>query len=264
VTHLAEAGETHYRGLAHWVLAHHLLSLGRFAQALESVAQIAAIAERLREPRLYSFAAAGALVRATMGDWEEAVRQCEQTMERATDAVADVLILSSLGFAHSQGGDPDRAIDCLQRAIARMRSLDVLRISETRFGAFLADAYLARGDVARARQEAAAALALAKEMGYPWGGALAERALGRAAHAAGDAGTAVAHLDAARERFAALEGAFEAARTAFYLADALHALGRPEESAAAVGEARRAFGGLGVPVWERRAADLARRIARPG
>ena len=106
VAHLEEAGETHYRGLAYWVMAVHLVYLGKFAEALEATRQVAVIAEAFSEPRLWSFGAGVALVRATMGEWQEAAWHAEHALERATDTLSRVLALSTLGYAHAQGGDP--------------------------------------------------------------------------------------------------------------------------------------------------------------
>jgi DNA-binding SARP family transcriptional activator/tetratricopeptide (TPR) repeat protein len=263
VAHLEEAGETHYRGLAYWVLSHHLLYLGRFGPALEAVGRVEAIAERLREPRLYSFGAVRGFILASRGEWEEAVRHGERAVARAVDPVSAAVALSALGYAHAQGGDAERAVSALREGRDNVRRLYLSRATEARFGAFLADAYLLKGDAAEARAVALEALEFGREGGYEWGEVWAERALGRAAHALGDPAAGVTHLRAARERFAALEAAFETARTAFHLAEALPAIGDAPAAATAARQARAGFAALDVPIWTARAAELARRLASP-
>ena len=261
VAHLEEAGETHYRGLAYWVLSHHLLYLGRFGPALEAVARVEAIAERLREPRLYSFGAVRGFILASRGEWEEAVRHSERALARAVDPVSAAVALSALGYAHAQGGDADRAVSALLEGRDNVRRLYQSRATDARFSAFLADAYLLKGDAARARAVALEAREFGREGGYEWGEVWAERALGRAAHALGDPAGGVIHLRAARERFAALEAAFEAARTAFHLAEALHAAGEAGAAAGAARQAQEGFAALAVPIWAARGAALTRRLA---
>jgi tetratricopeptide (TPR) repeat protein len=258
---LEAAGETHYRGLAYWVLSVHLVYLGRFAEALEATRQVAVIAEAFSEPRLWSFGAGVALVRATMGEWQEAVRHADQALERATDTLSRALALSTLGFAHAQGGDADRAIAALREAIDGIRPLGLVRVSESRFTCFLADAYLYKGDAEQARLTAAQALEGADESGYLWGAAFAERSLGLAAQLAGDGKAAEAHLRTALERFEALEAAFDVSRTAFHLARVTHAIGRRSEARALLDQARVQFAAQGVPIWEARAAALAGQLS---
>ena len=260
VARLEEAGETHYRGLAYWVLSLHLLHLGRFGPALEAVTRVEAIAERLREPRLYSFGAVRGIILASRGQWEEAVRHCERALERAVDPVSAAVALSALGYAHAQGGDPDRAVAALREGRDNIRRLDLFRVSDARFGAFLADAYLLKGDAAQARAVALEARQVGREVGYEWGQAWAERALGRAAHALGDPAAGAAHMRVALERFAALDAAFETARTAFHLAETLHAGAGAAAAAPALRQAHAGFAALDVPIWTARAADLARRL----
>ncbi len=261
VAHLEEAGETHYRGLAYWVLSHHLLYLGQFVPALEAVGRVEAIAERLREPRLYSFGAVRGFILASRGEWEEAVRHGERHVARAVDPVSAAVALSALGYAHAQGGDADRAVSALREGRDNVRRLYLSRATDARFGAFLADAYLLKGDAAEARAVALEAREFGRESGYEWGEVWAERALGRAAHALGDSLVGVTHLRAALERFAALEAAFETARTAFHLAEALPAVGDAPGAAAAARQAQEGFATLDVPIWTARAAELARRLA---
>jgi tetratricopeptide (TPR) repeat protein len=257
VAHLEAAGETHYRGLAHWILSVHLVYLGRLAEALEATRQITVIAETLNEPRLWSFEAGVALVRATMGEWPEAVRHAEQALERASDTLSRALALSTLGLAHAQGGDADRAVGALQEAIDQIRGLDLVKVSESRFACFLADAYLLKGDAAQAGATAEAARRGCAESGYAWGVAWAERSLGLAARLRGDLEGADWHLRDALARFETLEAAFDAARTAFHLAEVARARGRVDEGAALLARARDAFITLGVPVWLARADALA-------
>jgi tetratricopeptide (TPR) repeat protein len=263
---LEAARETHYRGLAYWILAVQLFHLGSFASALEAMGQVGAIAETFREPRLVSFGAVVGLIRASMGECEEAVRQCERALERSTDAITRGMALSALGYAYSQGGYPDRAVATIQRALDEVRDLRLVPIAEARYSCLLADAYLLKGDVDLGRETAEYALRVSGEIGHRWGLAWAERSLGRAAHLGGDAVQAEAHLRTALERFDAVDARFEVGRTWFHLAEVLHALGRCEEGTAGLARARERFAELQVPIWEARATALGHRLDldRPG
>jgi hypothetical protein len=201
------------------------------------------------------------LVLATRGEWEEAVRHSERALARAVDPVSAAVALSALGYAHVQGGDADRAVAALLEGRDNVRRLYQSRATDARFSAFLADAYLLKGDAARARAVALEAREFGHEGGYEWGEVWAERALGRAAHALGDPGGGAIHLRAAVERFGALEAAFEAARTAFHLAEALHAVGDAGAAAGAARQAEEGFAALAVPIWAARGAALTRRLA---
>jgi DNA-binding SARP family transcriptional activator/tetratricopeptide (TPR) repeat protein len=262
VAFLEGSGETHYRGMAHWVLAVHLLHLGRFGPALEALARVGAIAETLHEPRLVSFGAVVGLVRASLGEWQEAVRHCERALACSTDAVSRAIALSALGYSCIQGGDAPRAIAALEEGLVEARRL-ALRSTEARYAGYLSDAHLLAGHVDRAREAAEQAREVSQAIGHLWAEAWAERALGRAAHAAGDAPGAEKHLRTALSGFDAVDGRFEVGRTWWHLAEVLLALGRRVEAAAALGAARVRFAELHAPIWEARAAELAARLEGP-
>jgi len=114
---------------------------------------------------------------------------------------------------------------------------------------------------AEARVVAREALAVTEEVRFRYGSGMAQRALGRAARAAGDREEAERWLQEALESFRAIGAPFEVARTRLDLA--LLAGAGSEAAAGQLGEARRTFAELGVPVYVERAERLAGELAAP-
>jgi hypothetical protein len=128
------------------------------------------------------------------------------------------------------------------------------------FSVFLAEACLAKGRLAEARERAEEGLAVTREVHFGYGAGLAQRTLGRIARAAGDLSAAAARLEEALATFAAFGVLFEEARTRLELARLARDRGRPGEAAREAAEARRRFVELEVPAWADRAAALCREV----
>jgi hypothetical protein len=100
--------------------------------------------------------------------------------------------------------------------------------------------------VARARELAARALAVARETRQGYGVGIAERVLGQCALAEGVLAEVSEHLDAARTTFTAIEARFEVGRTLLVRADLADRRDDRAAAAADLDEARRIFDKLGA------------------
>jgi hypothetical protein len=151
-----------------------------------------------------------------MGEVEPAIAACGRSVELAADPVAQATARGWLGAAHAEAGDADHGILLLEDAVGRFQELA---------------AHLAKRDVARARPVAEEALAIARA--GRWGVAVgyAERAVGRAALAAGRLGGAQAALERAVETFGGAEALVRVARSRLALAELRAAQGDKEGAA---------------------------------
>jgi tetratricopeptide (TPR) repeat protein len=131
-----------------------------------------------------------------------------------------------------------------------------VRPTQGRFLAWLSEACLTDGAVDRAEALAHRSLVLNREAAFPYGVALAQRALGAAVGARGQPHDAMGHLEQALAMFESMSATYEAARTRLSLAELTLARGRPDVSAAYAGEAARVFESVGTAVYAARARRL--------
>jgi DNA-binding SARP family transcriptional activator len=257
---LAAAGEQYWLGLAEFIDGLSRYLLGEFAATLAAASRADAIGQAIGDGRLRSFAAhATGVVHVARGDWPDGIAWCRRSLELAVDPFGRTNAQARLGLAYVESGEPERAVPLLEEATERIRQFGV-RVYEGHYLALLAQAWLARGDVARARALAEESLALVRaprlDFYLPWG----ERVLARIARAEGAAAEAEAGLARALEGFEAAHAAFEAARTRLDLAEVAHARGDAPAAAGHLAAASRAFARLEVPRYLERAAALAARL----
>jgi hypothetical protein len=129
------------------------------------------------------------------------------------------------------------------------------------FSAFLATVWLLGGRASEAEGLAREALAVTEAVRFPYGVGIAQRALGRVAAAAGDGVGAERWLRASLASFTAIGAPFEAARTRLDLGLACGA--GSSEAALQLGEARRTFTELRLPLYVERVEAQARELAPP-
>jgi tetratricopeptide (TPR) repeat protein len=201
-------------------------------------------------------------VRSLLGDHAAAIDACRQSLALSPDPINRGLGLGHLGYAYVAAGDAQQAIPVLEDSIAQLAQLGMHR-SVARISAWLAEAWLLRGDRDQARTAGTRALEQTTATGHRFGMGEAARALGRLEAAGGDLAAAEARLAQAIAAFAEMEAVFEAARTHVALAEVRRARGDREGAAAALAEARQLFERLGLP-GELAAVDrlAARRAAR--
>jgi DNA-binding SARP family transcriptional activator/tetratricopeptide (TPR) repeat protein len=257
---LEATGEQYWLGLAHFVDALSRCLLGEFAGALASATCADRIGEAIGDGRLRSFAAfAIGLVHVTRGEWQEGIAWCQRSLDLSVDPIGKTIAQARLGCAYVEGGEPERAIPLLEEAMERVRQFGV-RAREGDYGAFLAEAWLARGDLPRARALAEESLTLLPPARFSYSSWRAERTLGRIARAEGALAETDARLARALAGFEAVEAALEAGRTRLDLAEVAHARGEAATAAGHLTAAHRAFISLQVPRYVERAAALARRL----
>jgi tetratricopeptide (TPR) repeat protein len=164
-----------------------------------------------------------------------------------------------LGAVCLEMDDPAQAADVLAQAYDKFLGWKC-RPLHALVCAWLSDAFLGRGHAERALELAEEGRALSDELGFPFAGALARRALGRIARARGALGEAEGHLEGARQVFHSIGAAYEAARTLLDLAVTTSALGRLDVAAAHLTAAQQAFSDLRVPFYAAHAVKLANNL----
>ena len=249
VRRLAPAGRGNWLGLAHWVLGFNHTLLGEFEAALAAEDRARAIGEALGDARLQS-AAAWTMggIHALVGDATNAVAACRRGLELSPDPLNTAIARGWLGYAYLVAGEADRAVAAMSEAVAHYERFRFR--AHGWFTGWLAEAYLARGDVATAEKLAANALVLATAAGQAYGAGIAERALGLVLTRAGGPPT---HLEQARATFARIGARFEVARTDLELAALAARTGRLDAARDHAASSEAAFVALGVARYVGRA-----------
>ena len=260
VAALEQTTSRDWLGLTYWMLGLHCLMLGKFDEALDAEARVAGIADAIADARLQSFAAfSTGWIHATMGEWELAIEATQRGLDVARDPVSDTGARSYLGHAHLGRGDIETARALLERSLEDYGKLG-LRQPAARVMAFLSEAHVQSGALARGRELASESLALNREVTYGWGIGYAERILGRIARLEGRRADAARHLGDALATFTAVPCPFEVARTHLELAELAGTGGERETTARHLEEARRLFVELGAPRYVERADALGREV----
>jgi len=260
---LERSDERWWLGEALRVLVLHLLHLGDFGPALETMDRMRAVGEAMGEVRLQADAAwTTARVYTVMGDAEAAIAACQRGVELAADPVARAMASGWLGAAHVEGGNAARAIDLLEDVIGRLQLLSGAggyryRQVDGMFRAILSEAYLAGGDVDRARKIAEEALAIADAGGWSVAVGYAARAAGRVALATGRLDDAEAAFEQAQRTFGVSEARAQVARTRWSLAELRAARGDREGAGLELSAAQELFGQMRAP----RLVERTRRLA---
>jgi hypothetical protein len=109
------------------------------------------------------------------------------------------------------------------------------------FKGWLAEAYLLRGDTARAATEAQLGLEISRTTGFTWAVGLAQRALGNIARARSDPAEAEWRLGEALRTFETIQSRFDAGRTQLALAELAGAQQDDDEAITRARQAQAAF-----------------------
>ena len=226
---LERAGERWLIGPAHWTVGLNHAALGEFDAALAAEAQAAAGRGSRRSPgaRLGGLGERPGLH--VQGEWERAIRSCEEALALSPDPLNAAAALGWLGYAWLEWGDLGQAIPRLEEAV-RLHAQFGFRQAQAWFSVFLAEAHRRGPRLETALELASQALELARASGTPPGVGWAERTLGHIAQARGALGDAEEHLEEALRIFAAAEAGFDLARTRFDLAALVWARGRRDRA----------------------------------
>lgn len=254
---LERAGDQWWLGTTYWALAVNHALLGQFDPALEAAARARALGETVGDPQVQSAALwATGIVHASRGDWEAGIEACRRSLALAPDALSTAIAAGWLGYAHLAQGDPGQAVPQLERSVELVAQFRFPHLQGL-FTAFLAEAHRLAGRAERARELATQALELARASSSPYGGACAERTLGRAAQDERDLGDAARHLEAAVRLFESVEAAYDVARTRLDLAALARARGDEAAVRRHLEAAHRLFADLRIPTQVERTRRLA-------
>ena len=246
---------------AHWVVALNHAQIGEFARAFESLEQANAIAEATGDPRQRTLAAWGAgILHAVIGELDQGIEECRRALDRAPDPLNRAIAAGWLGFAHAQKGETDQAIPLLEGSVKLFAQWGY-RALQGWFGAFLAEAFRAKGDLERALEYAGRALQIGTDAGIAVVRGWAQHSLGRISQGRNSLTEAADWLDLALETFGSIHSRYEMACTELDLAAVYHAQGRRRQAALHLRQARDIFVALAVPYHVRRTEALAARLA---
>jgi tetratricopeptide (TPR) repeat protein len=221
------------------------------------------LGETIGDSRLLAYAAGvAARVYTVMGETDAAVATAQRAAALAADPVARLSAVGWLGGAYQEAGEGDRAIASLEESIRDMQHLSPTGGYRYRqFDAFLqatlSEAYLAKGEVARAHELAVAALPSATPGGWAVAIGYAARALGRAALAAGKLDDAEAAARQALRAFGEASTHAQVARSRLVLAEVLVARDDRGAATTELVTAREAFVQMRVPRLVERTERLA-------
>jgi DNA-binding SARP family transcriptional activator len=245
-------------GLAHYDLALNHLAAGDLEAALAAGERVEQISRSAGIPRLGAFAAfVTGWVQILRGEAALAIETVQGALAISRDAIVANSLSGVLGHARLELGDATGAVKTLARVVEQLeRGHRLVRIRNM---VLLAEAYLLAGDLARAREVAAEALRLGQADGPPFNIGLAQCALGRIAHAAGEHAAAEVSLGEALESFEGCQATFEAARTRVELAAVRVVQGDADAARAHLAAALAVFEAAGAPAR----AAAARRLAPP-
>ncbi len=258
---LEQAADRWWQAQAYWVLGFHHYVLGQFGDAFEAMRRAHAIWEALLDPRLDPSWSTGYFL-ASLGNWEQGIAECKSALARTQDPLNTAAALGFLGYAYLEKGDVTLAAEVLEESVERLRQAGMQQLLGW-YLSFQAEACLISGSPAEARELAAEALAVTEEVRFRYGTGWAQRSLGRIALAEGELESSEAWLRRALQTFVEIRSPYEQARTMLDLAVAVCRLGRAEEAAGHLGEARRRFRELGVPRYVARSEQLAAELALP-
>jgi tetratricopeptide (TPR) repeat protein len=253
---LERTDEWWWLGHAYAWIGQNLVNMGDFEEALANVARMKEIGRLREDPRLQSYAGWEiAWYEATRGNWERAIAEGTESLERSPDPLNSAYSMGFLGFSYREKGDQAQAVSLLQSAIQLLTEFRYSRLVAWLTG-WLSDAQLWSGQQATAVETARRALALSEEVGYPWAVAVAQRALGRATLATGDLAAACGRLDEARAAFGRMGCRFDLAVTHMDLARLAHASGEGSATRAALDAARVLLSELDAPIYRARVDEL--------
>lgn len=235
-----------FRGVTGWILAFGAAQLGSLDTALHAARRTIAIGEQIADPRLQSYGL-GALgwIRAARDGTDEGVDEARRAVDLTPDPLARAVVSAFLGGALLERGRPREAVAALSESVRDAAAMHIPYLSAW-YGAWLSEAECKAGDVGRARERARQSLAAARASGFRWVEGLAQRTMGRAAHAGGAPEEARALIADAVEMFDGIGARYEAARARLQLAAVVRGCGDTDSADNHLREAQRGLKEIGV------------------
>lgn len=114
----------------------------------------------------------------SIGEWEKTISECESALDMSPSGQWMPLIVTPLGTAYCKAGQLDEGINLLKHWKSYAKRVGRGVLIECEYCLPLAEGYLVKGEVDKARTNADEALQIAKEQGYPLHEAQAYRILG--------------------------------------------------------------------------------------
>ena len=254
---LERTDEWWWLGHAYAWIGQNLVNTGDFEEALANVARTKEIGRLRDDPRLQSYAGWEiAWYEATRGNWERAIAEGTESLERSPDPLNSAYSKAFLGFSYREKGDHAQAASLFQSSIHLLTDFRYGRLAAWLTG-WLSEAQLWSGDPATAAETARRALGLSEQVAYPWAVAVAQRALGRVAMATGDLAASRVRLDEARSAFGRMGCRFDLAVTHIDLARLQHAFDEGSDARGELDAARVLLSDLDAPIYRARVDDLA-------
>ena len=210
---LTSTAERYWLGMAHFNVAMNLIQTGDTQTALEAAEATMAVGVNIPDPRVVAYGRfAKGWAHAAAGNYEAALRECQEGLRIAPDAASRAYASAFLGYSYLVKGEPSAALDLLEQAV---RSFSAFHFPafEALFGTKLAETRLALGDIEGARTAATRGRTIAINCGYRYGLGWACRAMAHTAGAVGQNAEARELLLEARCIFAEIGAAIELQRT---------------------------------------------------
>ncbi len=253
---LERTDEWWWLGHAYGLIGLNLVHTGDFEEAIANAAHMKEIGRLRDDPRLQSYAGWNiAWFEATRGNWERAIAEGTESLERSPDPLNSAFSMFSLGFSYREKGHHAQAVSLLQSSIHLATEFHYGRLAAWLTG-WLSEAQLWSGDPATATVTARRALVLSEQVGHPWAIAVAQRALGRVALATDDLATARGRLDEARAGFGRMGCRFDLAVTHMDLARLQHTTGEGAAARVELDAARVLLSELEAPIYRARVDEL--------
>lgn len=242
-----------------WLATNHGFR-GEFLEALDGANRALEIGRELGDVRAQAYAANhSAWFHAMRGEGRLATDLARQALGLASDPLLHALATAILGLGLRECGDHEAAIKALDESISDMDRFGYRRLV-CWYTAWRGEARLGAGDLDGAAGDARGALAASRSLDTPWGAAVCERTLGRAAIASGRVPAGADHLRRAAASFERIGARIEAALTRADLVEvALATDGR--DASVELRDARALLDGVDAPVHVGRLDTLVERAA---
>ena len=194
---LERSGEPWWQGQAHWVTGFHHFVLGQHDEAFAAMERTRTIGRALDDYRLDPCWSVG-YFHAAQGNWTKGIEECRRGLEISRDPLNTAAAQGFLGYAYLQKQDPEKAVETLEDAVARMEKTGMQQLLGW-FSIYLGEAYglAGRGETARATMERG--LEICREAEFRYGEGLGLRALGRFLQESGEAAEGELRLEEAAQ-----------------------------------------------------------------
>jgi len=165
-----------------WIMAKAYAAMGHWNESLRACQAILDAAVEYSEST-YIMTGHGGLgnTYVAMGEWDKAIAECETFLDMSPTGISIGLVAIPLGDAYCKAGQIDKGIALLERWKTYVKRVGRGAYDECEYCLPLAEGYLMRGDISKARANTDEALQIAQEHGYALHEAKAYRILGEIA-----------------------------------------------------------------------------------